>query len=177
MEMSNKKLIIFLSAIILIFVIFTGYLFLGNNIGISKNNIVSDIRNSQKIEDDWTTYGETTDEIAAYVSYPKDKSEHTYSIYVNRKGLSFGYFFRAGGSNSAIDNSIAEFTIDGYDNKAYISLNNHNVVQLRIDNGNNVKTQEIKINEPFVFILPKNAGEISFYDKDGNVVEYVNYAE
>ncbi len=177
MKIPLKKLTIILGSVLLICAIFTGYLFLGNNIGVSKNNIISDIRKSQKITDEWTTYGEVTDEMAAYVSYPKDKSDHTFSIYVNRKGLSFGYFFRAGGSNSTIDSSIAEFTIDEYDDRAFISLNNHNVVQLKIDNGNDVEIREIEENEPFVFILPKNAGEISFYDKDGNVIEYVNIYE
>ena len=41
--------------------------------------------------DDWIVDGSVSDTMAVFISYPQDKSDHTFSIYVNRSGLSFGY--------------------------------------------------------------------------------------
>ena len=38
--------------------------------------------------------GSISDTMAAFISYPQDKTDHTFSVYVNRPGLSFGYFFQ-----------------------------------------------------------------------------------
>ena len=89
-------------ALILFVVVFAGILHVNNDIGIRKEKIVSDIRSSQRIDENWITDGETSDSMAAYISYPKDNTDHTYSIFVNRPGLSFGYFFRAGGSLTGV---------------------------------------------------------------------------
>ena len=72
-------------------------------IGTSAANLESDIRNLQKIPEDWIVEGDVSDTMAAYISYPQDRSDHTFSVYVNRPGLSFGYFFRGGGSLSGVE--------------------------------------------------------------------------
>lgn len=71
--------------------------FIVNDIGVSESNIVADIQVQQYLPDDWITLGEISDEMAAYISYSPDKSDYTYSLYINPSGLSIGYFFRAGG--------------------------------------------------------------------------------
>ena len=84
--------------VVLVCILFVGFLYVNNDIGVASTNLEADIRSSQKIKDDWTVEGSVSDTMAAYISYPQDMSDHTFSVYVNRPGFSFGYFFRGGGS-------------------------------------------------------------------------------
>ena len=54
---------------------------------------------------------------------PTGKTDHTFSVYVNRPGLSFGYFFRGGGDIVEVDDYIAEFVVEGNNERAFISMN------------------------------------------------------
>lgn len=152
--------------------LFFGYLFFSNNIGINAKRLESDIRSSQKITDTWIVDGSVSDTMAAFISYSEDSSDHTYSLYVNRPGLSFGYFFRAGGDIVVVDDYIAEFTVEGYSERAFISMNTQNVDRLEVDNGDDIQVIDIDSDKPFAIILPLNAGNICFYDVSGNIVEY-----
>ena len=169
-----KKLIITLSGFIVACVLFVVFLYASGNIGITSKNIESDIRLSQKITDEWITDGTSSDTIAAYISYPLDKSDHTFSVYVNRPGFSFGYFFRAGGGLSLIEESIAEFTVGGFEERAFISLNKHHVCSVEVNDGIKIQKIETDSNKPFAVVLPVNAGNVTFYDINGNTVEYFN---
>ena len=51
-------------------------------------------------------------------------------------------------------------------------MNKHKTVRLEINNGLELKTREIDSEKPFAIVLPINAGELSFYDVNGNIVEY-----
>ena len=153
-------------------VIFVLLLYINNDIGIASGKIEKDIRSCQKIGDDWTVAGEVGDTMAAYISYPADLSDYTYSVYVKHTGLSFGWFFRSGGNNGEIDNYISGFELEGYNENAFISMNNQKVIKLEFDDGNSVKVVEIDENKPFAIVLPANSGNITFYDVDGNTVEY-----
>ena len=114
-------------------VLFVGFLYINNDIGKTKNSLKEDIRLSQKISDDWNIEGSTSDTMAAFISYPQNKADHTFSVYVNRPGLSFGYFFRGGGDIVEVDDYIAEFVVEGYSERAFISMNTQNVVRIEID--------------------------------------------
>ena len=109
--------------VVLMVVLFAGFLYVNNDIGKRKNSLEADIRLTQKISDDWNVDGSTSDTMAAFISYPQDKTGHTFSVYVNRPGLSFGYFFRGGGNIVEVDNYIAEFVVEGYSERAFISMN------------------------------------------------------
>ena len=163
-----------LLGVVLSCILFAVFLFANNEIGINSENLEKDIRSSQKIADDWTTAGSVSDTMAAYISYPQDKTEHTFSVYVNRPGLSFGYFFRGGGNISQVEEYIAEFTVDGFDDIAFISMNSQQVSCLEIDDGNDIRKIEIDSNKPFAIVLSLNAGTLTFYDINGNTVEYHN---
>ncbi len=130
------------------------------------------ILNLQKIPEDWIVEGDVSDTMAAYISYPQDRSDHTFSVYVNRPGLSFGYFFRGGGSLSGVERGIAEFTADGYNERAFISMNQPKAARLEIDDGNTVQIIDLNSDQPFAIVLPANAGVIHFYDGNGNPVKY-----
>lgn len=160
--------------VVLFCILFVGFLYVNNDIGVASTNLEADIRSSQKIKDDWTVEGNVSDTMAAYISYPQNMSDHTFSVYVNRPGLSFGYFFRGGGSLSGVDKGIAEYTVEGYKERAFISMNQQRVAQLEIDDGNSIQVIAIDSNKPFAIVLPINAGIVTFYDVNGNTVKYWN---
>ena len=96
----KKRFLKIVIGIVFVCVLFVGFLYANNDIGMTSTNLEADIRSSQKIKDDWTLEGSVSNTMAAYISYPQDMSDHTFSVYVNRPGLSFGYFFRGGGTLS-----------------------------------------------------------------------------
>ena len=159
--MKNRFLKIVIG-IVFVCILFVGYLYANNDIGVTSTNLEADIRSSQKIKDDWTLDGSVSNTMAAYISYPQDMSDHTFSVYVNRPGLSFGYFFRGGGNLSEVQRGIVEFTVEGYNERAFISMNQQQVQQLEIDDGNAIQVIDIDSNKPFVIVLPINAGKITF---------------
>ena len=169
--MKNRFLKIVIG-IVFVCILFVGYLYANNDIGMTSTNLEADIRSSQKIKDDWTLDGSVSNTMAAYISYPQDMSDHTFSVYVNRPGLSFGYFL--GGNLSGVQRGIVEFTVEGYNERAFISMNQQQVQQLEIDDGNAIQVIDIDSNKPFVIVLPINAGKITFYDVNRNIVEYWN---
>lgn len=75
---------------ILVSIVFVGGLYLNNDIGIPRSKVKSDVLLTRKIQDDWMTEGVVSDTMAAYISYAGDKADYTFSVYVNRPGLSFG---------------------------------------------------------------------------------------
>ena len=170
----KKRFLKIVIGIVFVCILFVGYLYANNDIGMTSTNLEADIRSSQKIKDDWTLDGSVSNTMAAYISYPQDKSDHAFSVYVKHPGLSFGYFFRGGGNLSGVQRGIAEFTVEGYNERAFISMNQQQVQQLEIDDGNAIQVIDIDSNKPFVIVLPINAGKITFYDVNRNTVEYRN---
>lgn len=154
-------------------IVFIAFLCLNNDIGIRRSQFESDIRSSQKIRSDWIVDGNVSDTIAAFISYPQDMTDHTFSVYVNRPGLSFGYFFRGGGDLSGVGKYIAAYTIEGYNERAFISMNEQQVERLEIDDGSSIQAVDIDSSKPFSIVLPVNAGGIAFYDVNGNTVEFM----
>ena len=158
----------------LICALFVVFPYVRNEIGVTTANLEADIRSSQKIQDDWVIDGSVSDTMAAYISYPQDMNDHTFSVYVNRPRLSFGYFFRGGGSLSGVDRGITEFTVEGCSERAFISMNQQQVARLEIDDGNSIQVIDIDSKKPFAIVLPINSGIITFCDVNGRPVEYWN---
>jgi len=98
---------------------------------------------------------------------PKPKAER------KCPGLSFGYFFRGGGAIAEVDNYIAEFVVEEYNERAFVSMNTQKAERLEIDDGNNIQVIDIESSKPFAIVLPLNAGNICFYDVNGSVVEHL----
>ncbi len=168
----KKKNIILLTTL---FLLAACFLFINSNIGVKREGIEADARKSQKIPEGYLSVGDVSDNIGAYIFYPEDRTGHTFSIYLNRPGFSFGYFFRLGGSTPLESDYIAHFSCLKYpeiNEEIYLSLNKTGAVRMEVDDGNSVKTTEIN-GEPFVFILPANAGSVRFYDADGNIIECI----
>lgn len=171
MDMGKKRMFTIAAAVLCVMLAFVVLLYANHEIGIGKSALVSDLRSDQQIADSWITGGECSDTMGAYLSYPEDKSDHTFSLYVNRPGLSFGYFFRGGGTLAGIDRSILELTVEGYPERAYLSMNHLKVSRLEIQEGNSVREIDIDPENPFALVLPETANVITFYDSEGGVVE------
>lgn len=146
--------------------------FIVNDIGVSKSNIVADIQVQQYLSDDWITLGEISDEMAAYISYSPDKSDYTYSLYINPSGLSIGYFFRAGGDLMGIGKYIQGFSLKDYSEIAFISMNELDIERVEIKKNNKVEILDLDSSNPFAIVLSKSAENITFFDINNNVVDY-----
>lgn len=161
-----------IAAIIIGCVFLAAAVYMTGIFGVPSFWLEKDIRSSQKISDDWTVEGTVSDQMAIYLSYPEDRSDCTYSFYLNRPGLSFGYFFRSSGSVNKTDDLIGEITVDGYTERAYFSMNQSKVTRAEVSDGSKVETIEINSDKPFTLILPVSEEEtVTFYDADGNIVE------
>ncbi|WP_312812293.1 hypothetical protein [Sedimentibacter sp.] len=170
-----KRTVKYLSVFIVVTIVAVCFLYFNGNIGINKSNIEKDARNSHKIKDNWQVAKDTTETISAMIFYSDDLADHTFSIYVNRPGFSFGYFFRAGGSTIETEKYVAEIQIEGYNERAFVSMNNPQVSKIEIDDGNDVKTIKVDSENPFVVILPNNAGTVTIYDIGGNIIESIQH--
>lgn len=171
MKTPTGKIAKILICLVLVCLTVTGVFYLSDAIGVSESDIEKDIRKSQKIESDWTVCGDVSDTMAAFISYPEDKTDHTFSVYVNRPGFSFGYFFRAGGGIFEIEESILEYSLEGYSERAFISMNKQKAERLELDNGTVI---DIDSSKPFVFVFPDNEGSVSFFSAEGKI-EIVKY--
>lgn len=166
-----KKKITLLKSVILLLTMFAlVVLFLKNNIGITRSFIEKDARKSQAINDNWQVVKHTTDTMSAMVFYPEDKSGHVYSVYINHPGLSLGYYFRMGGSNSFIEQSAVEISITDNSDRAFLSLNKQQICKIEIDDGKENKIIEVDSEKPFAYLLPKNIGIVTFYDIEGKII-------
>jgi len=163
-----------LLSLLLIALLGLGFLWLNNDIGLSDDRLAWDFRQSQKIPNDWHISGDITDTMAAFIAFPEDRSDHTFAVYVNRPGLSFGYFFRCGGDIVSVERYIAEYTLEGYPERAFLSMNAQGAARVEINNGNSVEIIPLDSGRPFVLVLPLNAGEVTFYTEQGQVVDYLN---
>ena len=50
----KKRFLKIVIGIVLVCILFVGFLYANNNIGMTSTNLETDIRSSQKIKDDWT---------------------------------------------------------------------------------------------------------------------------
>ena len=164
--MKFKKYIIgILSTFFLLFMLVISQ----ENIGVSKNNMENDARKGHEIPEEWLTEKDVNNYLGALLFYSEDLSDFTFSIYQNRPGLSFGYFFRLGGGAPEISDGILKVNSNGYGD-IFLSLNKVQVSRIEIYDGENRKEILIENIKPFVVIIPANSGEIKFYDIDGYLI-------
>ncbi len=145
-----------------------GFFFVRDNVGVSAEKLETDARKSQQINGDWLVSESCSDKIAAMVFYPESLDEHTFSVYVKGTGISYGYFFKAGGS-IFMDDYVVEFRFN--DAAAYLSMNKINISKIEVVYPDKTEIVEIDSEKPFAFALPDNAVRVDFYDTDGNIAE------
>ncbi len=162
-----KKSIKIIGIIVIVIGLFVGWLYTDNRIGISKANIESAARYSQKIDDTWLGSKDVSDDMAAMIFFSEDKSDFTYSIYIKRPDLllSTGYFFRRGGNSEEIRTSIQHFYVFSYEgvkSEAFVSMNESKINRIELNN----RTIEIDGDKPFSIVVPVNS-DPHFYNDEG----------
>ncbi|MCY6484826.1 hypothetical protein OW763_10785 [Clostridium aestuarii] len=167
-----KKSYIISAICLLLLVIFVRFSF--SIIGVNRENLERDARKSQKIDDSWKVSKSVNDNLGTLLFYDEDLTDFTYSIYLNREGFSFGYFFRSGGSSNDILEGVQAF--DYGNSIALISINKVNVVRIECVSENNQKQGEIYTVEPgkpFAITIPITDSKmaIKMYDQDKNEIQ------
>ena len=164
----------YIGIVVVILVLIVAALYQNGHIGISKGRIERDARSSPRIAEDWQSSKDAGKDVAAVILYSPDLSDYSYSIYVNRPGFSFGYIFRLGGSGVEIDEGVQEIQIEGFNERAFVSMNKQQISLIEIDDGSTIQKIEIDSEKPFALVLPTNAESITMYDINGNPVEYIS---
>lgn len=183
-EKNNKKLVwrwtmkqiyknIFILGLFLIIIFLI--LFLNNDVGIRQSNLEKDARKSQKIDESWKVAKDLSEHMTGMLFYDEELMNHTFSIYVNREGVSLGYFFRGGGSIGPTMDDVIEFTVEGCKESAYLSMNKYQVSKIIVENSKGREIIEVDSTKPFAFVLPAYGSIITFYDINGKVVESLEY--
>lgn len=168
----KKRILLITACLVLAFALCLGFLYFNHDIGISQARMEERVRETYGSDRGWAVEGSASDKMAAYISYAPDQSAHSFSVYVNRPGLSFGYFFRGGGRLDGVNGGILEYTVENCMERAFISLNTQQVSRLEFDDGTDIQVMELDSGKPFAIVLPVNLASVTFYDADGNVVPY-----
>lgn len=168
-NISMKKLYKYIIGMLLMLVLTFVALYTNGTIGVYESKIESDARKSQKIDENWQVSKSITDSMGSLLFYDTDTDDLTYSIYLNRKGFSFGYFFRSGGNRHEINEGICGFHFDGY-GMVLLSMNKANIERIEIDSGQKFKRIDVDSKEPFTVVLPENCGIVTIYDINNNTI-------
>ena len=141
--------------------------------GVRPAMLEEEARFSHSIEDTWLcATSEPTDQMAAMLFYSPERDDFTYSIYVNRPGLSFGWFFRGGGSTVEVEANIAEYTVEGYTSRAYVSMNTQRIKRVLFGNDTML---ELDPDKPFALVVSPELGSVQFCTEDGEWVQAVSH--
>lgn len=141
-------------------------------LGVRSSMLEEEARFSHSIEDSWLcATGEATDQMAAMLFYSPEHDDFTYSVYVNRPGFSFGWFFRGGGSTVEVEEDIAEFSVEGYTSRAYVSMNARRIERVLFGNDTML---ELDPDEPFAIVVPPEWGSVQFLTEDGEWIQAVS---
>ncbi len=163
-----KKLLCFAAAAA---IIVFGFFFIRDNVGVSAGKLEADARESQRIDENWLVSKSVSDGIAVMVFYPESLDDHVFSVYSENDGLSYGYFFKSGGSFYT-DEGVARF--DFNNTSAYYSMNKIGISRIEVVYPDKTETIEIDSEKPFAFSLPDGAKAANFSDASGNLAEIIN---
>lgn len=93
-----------------------------------------------------------------------DGGEPSLRIYVDRPGLSFGWFFRYGGPPGA---QVTRYRLENCGEVVYAAGSGHGMCAMAVDDGTGAAVTPLDPDSPFVLVLPANAGTVVFYDEAG----------
>lgn len=136
-------------------------------------NLEDTARKDGNIADDWVMESDKTGQIAAMLFYPEDGdgTEMRFSIYINPRGLSFGYFFTYGGISNEIEEGISCYEADEISYRAFLSMNRVRVARAVYGSGNSAQTVELNPDKPFALVLPSDEGAVTFYNDQDEKIE------
>lgn len=141
---------------------------LNTSVGSTKQKVLDELEERGSAVN-WTYIADAGDSMIAGLSYNVETHGYDADIYVNRPGLSFGWFFRTGGA--LLDTgTVTEIHIENIRDYALLSMNEQGVCRIDIDDGTSVKTISIDPDAPFVMILSESDPQPTLYDKSGEIV-------
>jgi len=146
-------------------------------IGVSANGIEADARTSQNIIRHEVSKS-LNDKLCALIFYDKARLDYSVFIYVNRPGLSFGYFLIYSSMSAPLESDIQAFRSIGdihifdYDEKgtALISMNADKVARIVLDDDVDATQIELDPGKPFAVVIPPDCGSVTLFDSDGAAV-------
>ncbi len=138
-------------------------------LGVSAAKLEEDAREHQEIENGWEVAQDINDDMCAMLFYDKEKDDCTYSIYLSKEGISYGYFFRQGGFDPYMAEGVKGVVFEDK-GIALLSMNENQVCRIVTDNEVTEKVIQVDPTEPFVVLLPIDCGEIVMYDAQDNIV-------
>lgn len=176
----KKQVSRILAALFLVLLFSVGVFFLaGGEIGLPKTRLEKDLLAGSHIPDDWTIQQISSERTTVFLYYPPEKDSYGFSVYVNRPGLSFGYFFAGShmaasvsGSAGDLSAEIREYPVLHTGDRIFLSMNQSKIASVLVDNG--VSPQKIPLDpgQPFVLLFSQGSGDITFWDQDGASVGY-----
>lgn len=184
-----KKGVKIFVAVVIAFALVLGYMFLSGNVGVTKGKIEKDARKSQQIPESSFCQKADGKEIVGMIFYDEDyeKQEElkdgelgtckaTFSVYIKHKFPSIGWFFRAGGSISEIDDEICLFNFSSWNlnERLFLSLNKQKAETLKYKDFLTEKEKEIALGgKPFALCFEKGYGDFEFFNEDGKKIETI----
>jgi len=142
----------------------SGMLYLRGDIGMARGRIAEDVR--RDLPGGEVLHASFGEELAAVLV--ATNGAPSLRIYVNRPGLSFGWFFRYGGPAS--EGTVQCFSPERGGERVYAAACDHGVTTVSTAGGEIL----FPVTEaPFVLVLPANAGA-EFYDAAGNRVSVID---
>ncbi len=137
--------------------------------GVSKGRLEQDAREKQGVERGWEMAQAVNEDMCAMLFYDEEKENYAYSIYLTREGLSYGYFYRQGGTDAYMEEGVKGVVFEDK-GIALLSLNEDKVCKIVVDDSVKQETIQVDAEEPFAIVLPIECGAITMYDAQENVV-------
>lgn len=138
-------------------------------LGVSESRLEEDAREKQNIKSSWEAVKDVNEDICAMLFFDEDKSEYTYSVYLSRDGMSYGYFFAEGGSDNHMEKGVKGIAFEN-NGIALLSLNPDKVCRIVIENDIGERAILVDPEEPFAVVLPSDCEEIIMFDAQNNIV-------
>ncbi|MCI9189381.1 MAG: hypothetical protein HFH84_07110 [Lachnospiraceae bacterium] len=166
--MKAEKIPLLLGIILIILLAFL-IVWQADMLGVSAGRLEQDARENQEIGSSWEMAQAVNDDMCAMLFYDEEKDDCAYSIYLSRDGFSFGYFFRQGGFDPYMADSVKGIVFEDK-GIALLSLNEDGVCKIVVDNDTEEKVISVDPEEPFAVVLPVDCGAITMYDAQENIV-------
>lgn len=138
-------------------------------VGVSEGRLEQDAREKQDIENGWEMAQAVNEDMCAMLFYDDDRNEYAYSIYLSRDGLSYGYFFRQGGTDAYMEEGVKGIVFEDK-GIALLSMNEDKVCKIVVESSSSEEVISVDARQPFAIVLPIDCGAITMYDAQENIV-------
>lgn len=152
-EGKKAEKILLAAGIIVIIMLAVLIVWQSDSIGVSRAGLEKDARENHNIEDDWKMAQDVNEDLCAMLFYDEDQDEYVYSVYLSQEGMSFGYFYRQGGTDEYIGESVKGIV---YEDKgiALMSMNHDRVCLIQVESPEGERNIQVDPTKPFAVVLP-----------------------